>query len=683
MNNQMATDSLSPDTETRRITLVKNWYRLGWLLPWVVLLASLAVTYLMWRSEQQNAMKDLQLDFDFRVRETQARMSERIKAYEQILRGAKSLFLASDSVEPQAFRTYVESLHLDDNYPGSHGIGFVDVVSPSNKARHEKEMRAAGFSNYRIKPEGNREIYTPVVLIEPFFGNNRLTIGRDFYADPVSRAAMELSRDSNKVVNSGQLILPPEDSEDARNLSGFLMFEPFFKSGSPIETIEERRSNIAGWVYAPFHMMDLMTGILGEIATEIDIEIHDGEKISDETMMYDPDVSGAGGNPHALFKNISQIKVGQHVWSVVIVSLPGFEAQLDRGKSGWVAYVGIMMGLMLTILAWLLVQGRARALQAAEAINHELTERKRAEEGLLLADTVVKTVEEGVVVTDRENRIVAINPAFTVITGYTAEEVRGRNPRILSSGKHTKEFYREMWTTLLATGSWRGEIFDRRKNGEIYIEGLSIKLVRNEEGEITHHVGTFSDVSERKAAEERIQYLAHHDVLTNLPNRALFSDRLQQSLSLSKRDKNKLALMFLDLDKFKPINDNYGHAVGDQLLKEVAQRLQNCVRESDTVSRIGGDEFVVLLPVIEAEQDAVLVADKILHSLNQPFEIAGKVLHVSVSIGFVVYPDHGTDEITLTKNADLAMYYAKASGRDNAKLFQSDMLDKGAHCDMP
>ena len=177
-----------------------------------------------------------------------------------------------------------------------------------------------------------------------------------------------------------------------------------------------------------------------------------------------------------------------------------------------------------------------------------------------------------------------------------------------------------------------------------------------------------------------MQHLAHYDVLTDLPNRALFSDRLHQGIAQARRDKTRLALMFLDLDKFKPINDTLGHAVGDLLLKEVAIRLQNCVRESDTVSRVGGDEFVVLLPTIDAEQDAMLVADKILHSIGQPFELAGHSLRISVSIGLVVYPEHGGDERTLTRNADIAMYYVKASGRNNAKLFQPDMSVTGAYC---
>ena len=187
--------------------------------------------------------------------------------------------------------------------------------------------------------------------------------------------------------------------------------------------------------------------------------------------------------------------------------------------------------------------------------------------------------------------------------------------------------------------------------------------------EITGFSGTGRDISERKANEEKIQRLAHYDTLTDLPNRRLFSDRLQQALATAKRDKAHLALMYFDLDRFKPINDTLGHDIGDLLLKEVAKRVQDCLRESDTAARMGGDEFVVLLPAIEAEQDAMVVAEKIRHTLNRPFELVGHSLHISSSIGVAVYPEHGSDEETLLKNADTAMYHAKESGRNMVRFF--------------
>ena len=311
--------------------------------------------------------------------------------------------------------------------------------------------------------------------------------------------------------------------------------------------------------------------------------------------------------------------------------------------------------------------------QEFSAFIRDITERRTREEELRLAATVFETVDHAVVITDTENKIITVNPAFTNITGYTRDEVVGKNPHVLSSGKHPPEFYEDLWGRLTAEGSWHGEVWNRRKLGEMYVEQLSIHLVRNEHGHPTHHVGTFSDISERKAAEEHIQHLAHYDLLTDLPNRALVYDRLRQTLIKAKRNKTRVGLMFIDLDEFKPINDTYGHAAGDMLLKDVAKRLQNCMRESDTVARIGGDEFVVLLPTIEGEKDALVVAEKIQHALSQPFNLNGHSMRISSSIGIAIYPEHGADDMTLITNADIAMYHAKNSGRNNVITYRADL----------
>jgi diguanylate cyclase (GGDEF)-like protein/PAS domain S-box-containing protein len=303
----------------------------------------------------------------------------------------------------------------------------------------------------------------------------------------------------------------------------------------------------------------------------------------------------------------------------------------------------------------------------------DITKNKEAEELMRLSSTVFQTVDEAILVSDVDNRIITVNPAFTHVTGYTAEDVIGENPHILSSGKNGAEFYRKMWDQLITTGSWEGEMWNRRKNGELYVEWTSIKQVRDSHGKLTHYVAAFSDITTRKANEESIRHQAQYDALTDLPNRILLFDRLRQAIAQAKRDKTHLALMYIDLDKFKPINDNLGHAVGDQLLQDVAYRMQDSVREMDTVARIGGDEFVVLLPIIESEQDALRVAEKIRAALNQPFEIAGESLRISSSTGIVIYPEHGTNENELTGNADIAMYFAKESGRDNVKLFRQEM----------
>jgi diguanylate cyclase (GGDEF)-like protein/PAS domain S-box-containing protein len=331
------------------------------------------------------------------------------------------------------------------------------------------------------------------------------------------------------------------------------------------------------------------------------------------------------------------------------------------------------VSILLALIAWILVHSRYRALQFSQALSHELSERKQAEAGIRLAATVFDTVDTAAMVTDKDTRIIKVNPAFSVITGYSPEEALGQTPGLLSSGAHPVEFYKEMWDSLKATGSWQGEISNRRKNGEFYTEWLSINEVCDNEGRLTHYVALFSDISERKAAEAHMHNLAHYDVLTGLPNRALLSDRLQQSIAAAKRERSHMALMFIDLDRFKPINDTLGHHIGDLMLKEVAKRMLECLRESDSAARIGGDEFVVLLPLIETESDAVAVAEKIRNTLEQSFELAGRSLNISSSIGVAVYPGHGGDEKSLLKNADTAMYYAKEAGRNNVMLYDIGM----------
>lgn len=295
----------------------------------------------------------------------------------------------------------------------------------------------------------------------------------------------------------------------------------------------------------------------------------------------------------------------------------------------------------------------------------DITERHEREEALRLASTVILTMDEAVAVTNMRNEIISVNPAFTVITGYEPSEVIGRNPGLLASGTHSVKFYQDMWDQLATTSQWHGEICNRCKNGQFYIEWLSIKQVRDEQGVPSHYVAVFSDISERKASEARMQHLAHFDVLTGLPNRALFSDRLRQAIAKARRDKTRLALMFIDLDEFKPVNDQLGHQVGDLLLKDVARRLSDCLRrESDTVARIGGDEFVAMLPDIETVQAATQVAEKILAALNRTFEIGEHQIHISSSIGIAIFPEHGSDENILLQSADAAMYQAKKNGRN-------------------
>jgi len=306
----------------------------------------------------------------------------------------------------------------------------------------------------------------------------------------------------------------------------------------------------------------------------------------------------------------------------------------------------------------------------------DITEKKQVEERLRLSASVFEHASEATVITDAANQIISVNPAFTAITGYGPEEVIGKNPRFLGSGKHSKEFYRQMWEDLLNTGSWAGEIQNRRKNGEIYTEWLSVNVLKGENGTVNRHIAVFSDITEAKRAKETIERQASIDGLTGLPNRNLIMDRLGQMLTSSRRGGRLFAVMFMDLDHFKAVNDALGHAAGDELLIRVAHRIRDAVRECDSVGRMGGDEFIVLLNDISAAQDIIPIANKILAEVSRPLVVAERTLQTAASIGITVYPMDGDSVETLLKNADSAMYEAKKNGRNNYCFFTHKMQDE-------
>lgn len=311
------------------------------------------------------------------------------------------------------------------------------------------------------------------------------------------------------------------------------------------------------------------------------------------------------------------------------------------------------------------------------AVVEDVTERKRLEDHMRLAATVFENTGEGLFVTDAQKRIIHVNPAFTELTGYNSEDVLGKTPRILSSGRHSADFYDSMAKDLAETGKWQGEMWNRRKSGEMFAEWLNIGLVRNERDEITNYVAVFSDITSRKQDEERLNYQANHDPLTRLPNRTLFQERLSRALTRANRSQSIVALLFIDLDFFKQVNDTMGHLAGDILLQEVADRLTACVRQGDTVARLAGDEFTVILEDIAEAHDVAVVAHKILSAMSTPFDLQGKEARISSSIGVALYPADAGDAQGLVKLADAAMYRSKHQGR-NACRFHSEAINAQA-----
>ena len=305
----------------------------------------------------------------------------------------------------------------------------------------------------------------------------------------------------------------------------------------------------------------------------------------------------------------------------------------------------------------------------------DITKQHEKEMQLLQYATVFENLGEGIFVTDAKANIIAVNPAFKKITGFSQEEVLGQNPKILQSGRHDKNFYTEMWKRLEDTGHWQGEIWNRRKNGQSFPEWLSISTIEDQEERLYNYVAVFSDITKIKNTEEELRFLAHHDPLTQLPNKSMLLEKLTYALEQRDRSQEKIALLFIDLDRFKEINDSFGHPSGDLLLQEVATRLKNILRKEDTVARISGDEFVIILDTINVNYNAAQIAQKILTEISHPIILDPYEVTVTASIGIAISPDDGNDTTTLLKNADIALYKAKGLGRNKYEFFSQEMAD--------
>ncbi len=342
-------------------------------------------------------------------------------------------------------------------------------------------------------------------------------------------------------------------------------------------------------------------------------------------------------------------------------------------------YRAVLLLAALALGCYLVLEkGRLRRASAElAAANHELSDKLEAlrhtEDALRLYAAVFTEASEGMLITDAEARIVAVNPAFTRITGYRPEDVEGRKPSILGSGRHGGDYYRDMWATLASRGQWQGEIWNRRRDGTVFPEWLSITAIRDGDAPPNRYIGIFSDVTERKEAEARISHLAHHDPLTSLPNRALFLDRLNQAVLKARRDGRRAAVLFLDLDRFKAINDSLGHDAGDALLLQFRDRCLAQIRDTDTLGRLGSDEFAFALPEVGGTQDAAAIARKLLAAIAAPYRIGEHELTVTASLGVALYPDDAQRAHDLLRNAESAMQRSKSIGRGNYQFYSADM----------
>ena len=637
------------------------------MLPLLVMALALGMTYVLWRDAQSNSIKELNTEFRYRELEATERVRQRMLDYDQMLRGLRGLFRASNSVDRYEFHEYYAALNLAQRYKGIQALSFVQLVADADKNAHIANIQSEGIPTYTIWPHAPRAYSTPVVYIEPSNTTNLRALGFDISSESLRHEAMALARDNNSVHITGKISLVQGRNHDTS--PALLMLLPIYQNGVAHDTVAKRRAALVGWVDAVLRTEELMEGVLGTDDPEIDIEIFDGKTLSKPFLLYDKDKFFRASGTTQLLQSTRQMEVGGRVWTIRVSSLPAFEQRLSSNKSQFIALVGVGLSLLLASITWILMRARARTLHAAHLLSHELQARIAAQESLKLASLVYENSSEGILVTDEENHIIAINPAFTRITGYELADVQGKDPRYFSSGRHDLDFYKAMWSELTQTGHWQGEVWDRHKNGEDHAKYLTINTIYHEDGNVFRRVALFMDISDKKESEEVIWHQANFDPLTQLPNRSMFHDRLLHEVQLAQRGNFIFALLFIDLDLFKEVNDTLGHHVGDLLLIDAARRISSCVRKSDTVARLGGDEFTVILGGLPDVSSIERVATKILQDLAAPYTLGDEVVYITGSIGITLYPHDAIEPDGLLKNADQAMYVAKNMGRNRISYF--------------
>ncbi|WP_254276695.1 EAL domain-containing protein [Halomonas sp. 3H] len=778
-------------------------------IVWLIVAAGIGLSLLATHQAYRNAEASAQEQFRFAADQVTLRIEERLSAYALVLRGAAGLFDASEEVDRQEWRTYFDKLRVSDAVAGVQGVGFTVRLSPEALSRHEAEVRAEGFPDYRVHPPGPRDTYTAIVYLEPFEGRNLRAFGYDMFAEPVRRAAMEQARDTGMAALSGRVMLVQETDTDIQ--PGTLMYVPVYRQGTPIDGMAQRREALIGWAYSPYRMHDLMEGILGDWEQRdglaVGLRIYDGDRETAEHLLFSNKSSSrpSGATP---FQQQRLIEFNGTPWRLVFDHLAPGEAITAR--AAWMTLAGgLIMTALLGALVLSLSATRSRALRMTEALTQTVHERETELESLLarlqtIADRVPGVVYEYRLFADGRSCFPYASDGMQQVYGVAPEALTEDASPVFSAihpddldavatsiqySARTLTPWRHEYRVILQEGAehwlfgdalphrepdgsttWYGVINDitERKQSEIALRRAHMEAERFREAldhvgsfiymkdrdsrytfanratlelfgctaeslpgsedarffssdiarrlrkidvrvlngeptteEISVHDGTgrrrvylevktpiredgtngniigllgiSTDITTLKEHERQLEHLAHYDPLTGLPNRVLLADRLTHAMAQEHRQGRHLAVVYLDLDGFKHINDRYGHAAGDQLLISVAQRMKGVMREGDTLSRLGGDEFVAVLQDLADESVATGLFERLLHVASQPVWHESHALRVTASLGVSFYPQADPVEADqLLRQADQAMYQAKLAGKGRYHLFDAE-----------
>ena len=622
-------------------------------LAWAVLVASLVTTLFLWRdaAEQLRQQSDASLD-RFAAR-TAAAIDEGFDLHTQVLLSFRSLFQVGDHVSAEVFRHHFEALSVGERFPAVQAVQYSALVPHAAKARFEQAMRErllaqAGIADYAIKPAGERPLYTPVVYTEPLAGNE-VALGFDSLGSPAHREAVERARDSGRPAVSAPVMLLQGDP-------GIVIRVPVYAPGMPLETVEQRRAAFVGLVSGVFRAVRVMAEVMTNEALGYRLRVEDLGALDEPPdppgapvrLLFDS-LAGAGPFAPALDDLRVHVRiVAGRLWAIKVARTPK--------AFHWQAHPLMMLlgGVFASLVSFAAVMAFAVRYDQAAKIARRLGREAQAYASRLKA--VIDSAVDGILTLAGDGTVLSANVSAQRMFGLAEQDMVGRP---------IGDFVPHAFGT--ASGPVVQESSGRRADGSEF--PVDVAFTEMQLGDERQYVGVVRDISERRRTEERIRHMALHDALTGLPNRALLEERLAHATERARREGRMMALLFVDLDRFKNINDSLGHHVGDQVLCEVAHRLRGAVRHSDIVARMGGDEFVVLLPDIGSQADCEAVARKMLDALTPPMVAAGHELRVTASIGVAAYPDAGHDPTHLMRHADRAMYLAKDAGRNTYRLF--------------
>ncbi|MCM0611187.1 EAL domain-containing protein [Marinobacter sediminum] len=641
------------DLSLRRLLEFRNAWG-----AWLVFSVAIAVTVILWQVSIRLVEDRTEASFRTQSLQLKTAIEERLLNYEQVLAGSAGLFSVAGGVSRDQWREYTRKVDLDRYYPGIQGIGYVKRIGVRQMADHIASVRAEGVHHYLVNPLGSGPYYYPMVYLEPGTERNRLALGYDAFSDPVHRRAMEKARDDAMPTVTGKVVLVQE--ELAEDQASFLMYYPVYQGGEVPDIRAERRMMLAGYVFSAFRMNNLIDGIVGLIAPFLDVRIYDNGVVDRENVMYGSNL-GSLDNEFS-FEMSQTLTTGGREWLLQTRSTPAFDYLASDPRPPIVLGSGVVISGLLFLFVLALIRSRLMAQISAG--------RYRA---------ITEGAANVTLVMGKSGRVRYASPSSFDILGFDPEKVpllefenlvhvddwpqlqQGFEDSVHAPGKQMPVIRARIRD---ASGQWRD------MEGT-YTAMLSVPGVNGV-------VLSLRDLTQLRAAQSELHRLAFYDPLTGLANRQLFRDRLDHVVRRSRRSGEPAALMFLDLDGFKRINDTLGHNAGDELLCQVAQWLEGCVREEDSVARLGGDEFVVLLSRISGPDAAGKVADGILRSLCQRIRLNDHEVGITVSIGITMIPYDSEDSGTLMKYADLAMYRAKDMGRNTRQFFTPAMNIKAA-----